>query len=61
MKSYIQNDSYDFNNFSFSSMIREIERRKLPVNIKMKASQIYCYFKNDDNNAMELVQVSISK
>ncbi|EFO26509.2 hypothetical protein LOAG_01979 [Loa loa] len=42
-----------------NSMIREIEKRKLPVNTEMKASQIYCYFKNDDNNAMELAQNAI--
>uniref|UniRef100_A0A0R3RSU8 Leucine-rich PPR motif-containing protein, mitochondrial n=1 Tax=Elaeophora elaphi TaxID=1147741 RepID=A0A0R3RSU8_9BILA len=46
---------------SVNSMIREIERRKLPMNIEMKASQIYCYFKNDDNDSMELVQNAITE
>ncbi|EJW87022.1 hypothetical protein WUBG_02066 [Wuchereria bancrofti] len=44
-----------------NSMIMEIEKRRLPVNIEMKASQIYCYLKNDDNNAVELVQNAITE
>ncbi|KAL3985411.1 hypothetical protein ACH3XW_38525 [Acanthocheilonema viteae] len=42
-------------------MIREIKRRELPVNAEMKASQIYCYFKNDDESAMELLQNAIEE
>ncbi|VDK86735.1 unnamed protein product [Litomosoides sigmodontis] len=42
-------------------MMREIERRKLSVNKEMKASQIYCYLKNDDNNAMKLLQSAVAE
>ncbi|VIO98176.1 Uncharacterized protein BM_BM17754 [Brugia malayi] len=44
-----------------NSMIMEIKKRRLPVNMEMKVSQIYCYLKNDDNNAMELVQNAITE
>ncbi|OZC09818.1 hypothetical protein X798_03221 [Onchocerca flexuosa] len=44
-----------------NSMIREIERRKLFLNAEMKASQLYCYFKNDDNSVAELVQNAITE
>ncbi|VDK62185.1 unnamed protein product [Onchocerca ochengi] len=44
-----------------SSMIKEIKRRKLFVNAEMKASQLYCYFKNDDNSVAELVQNAITE
>lgn len=52
---------FHFNNFPFSSMIKEIKERNLSMNKEMKVSQIYCYLKNDDGSAMELVQVSFSR
>ncbi|CAG9532955.1 unnamed protein product [Cercopithifilaria johnstoni] len=42
-------------------MIREIKRRKLTVNREMKISQIYCYFKNDDHKAVDLLQNAITE
>ncbi|KAM3715770.1 ER lumen protein-retaining receptor [Dirofilaria immitis] len=44
-----------------NSLIGEIERRKLSMNMEMKASQLYCYFKNDDNKVVELVQNAITE
>ncbi|MCP9264793.1 ER lumen protein-retaining receptor [Dirofilaria immitis] len=43
------------------NLVKEIERRKLSMNMEMKASQLYCYFKNDDNKVVELVQNAITE
>ncbi|VDK67755.1 unnamed protein product [Gongylonema pulchrum] len=46
---------------SFDSMLAEIERRQLPVNMSMRASQICCYLKSADKEAVEaVIQVRVS-